>query len=133
MCCPPVSAYAGYSAGPKKADNGLQRCLRSSVPALNCTDFFCETLLQGRVASDRILTETMANRKGERMPKGRGSKEIRIRAGSQARSGSASVHVVRGEKFELSEAESKLLGDLWERQRSSSRSNYTFTDAPSCI
>ena len=67
------------------------------------------------------------------MPKGRDKKEIRARAESQARSESASVRVVRGEKFELTEAESKLLGDLWDRQRSSSRSNYTFTDAPSCI
>lgn len=67
------------------------------------------------------------------MPKGRDKKEIRARTESQTRSESASVRVVRGEKFVLSEAESKLLGDLWDRQKSSSRSNYTFTDAPSCI
>ena len=67
------------------------------------------------------------------MSKGRDKKEIRARAKSRARSESASVHVVRGERFELSETESKLLGDFWDRQRSSSRSNYMFTDAPSCI
>ena len=67
------------------------------------------------------------------MRKGRDKKEIRERAESQTRSDNASVRVVPGERFELSETESKLLGDLWDRQRSSSRSNYTFTDAPSCI
>jgi hypothetical protein len=89
--------------------------------------------LNGGGIADNIVVETAANTKGEGMPKGRDKKEIRARAKSQARSESASVRVVRGERFELSETESKLLGDLWNRQTSPSRSNYTFTDAPSCI
>ena len=83
--------------------------------------------------ADIMTTETVVNRKGDGMPKGRENKENRIQATSRTRSDSASVRVVRGEKFELSETESKLLGDLWDRQSSSSRSNYTFTDAPACI
>jgi len=111
----------------------LHECLRSPVLALYFCNFFDMLFLNGGGMADSMTTGTEANRKGETMPKGRDKKEIRVRTESQARSESASVRVVRGEKFELSEAESKLLGDLWDRQRSSSRSNYTFTDAPSCI
>jgi hypothetical protein len=96
-------------------------------------NFFGALFLKDSGITARITIGTESNRKGESMHKGREKKEIRARAESQTRSEKASVGVVPGESFVLSETESKLLGDLWDRQRSSSRSNYTFTDAPSCI
>lgn len=111
----------------------MQRCLRFPVLAVYFYDFFGALFLKGSGMTDMMARGSESNRKGESMHKGRGKKEIRAQAESRARSEDASVRVVPGERFELSETESKLLGDLWDRQRSSSRSNYTFTDAPSCI
>ena len=111
----------------------VQRAFHLPVLPLYFCGFLGMLFLNGGGMSGSMTARTEPDKKGERMPKGRDKKEIRVRAESQARSESASARVVRGEKFELSETESKLLGDLWDRQRSSSRSNYTFTDAPSCI
>jgi hypothetical protein len=111
----------------------IGRFLPFPFRTLRFYSFFSMLFLNGGGVADTIATKSILKRKGERMPKGRDKKEIRAGTESRTRSDSAPVRVIRGEKFELSEAESKLLGDLWDRQKSSSRSNYTFTDAPSCI
>ena len=61
------------------------------------------------------------------MAKSRDKKEIRSRSRSRLRSAGGSVHTEPGQRFKLSEKESRLLGELWDGQKSSARSNFSFT------